>query len=298
MLNIPTDMQTRLDTGATTMSWCWRVTRADDQVFGFTEHDRDLIVDGMNFQAATGFVPGDMEHTSGFATDQASLFGTLNTDTITEAELARGIWDGARLDVLRVDWADPSLFVQVWTGEFGEIRRDEAAFEVDVLGHSYRLERTIGRLYSRHCDAELGDDKCGVDLNAAANTGTGSVTQITNPTSFQIDDLAGFSSGWFAEGSLIWQSGDNAGTSSRVRVHRNSGLATILEILEPPFAAIQIGDTAKTFAGCDKCLETCRDKFSNTLNFQGVPFMPGNDALIASPSSQPIKDGGSRNLIE
>ena len=83
MLTIPSDMQARLDGGATTLCWCWRVTRADGAVFGFTEHDRDLLVEGVNFAAATGFAPGEIDRTAGFTADQASIFGALNADAIT-----------------------------------------------------------------------------------------------------------------------------------------------------------------------------------------------------------------------
>ena len=33
-------LQAHLDSGATTLAWCWRIERADGVVFGFTDHDR------------------------------------------------------------------------------------------------------------------------------------------------------------------------------------------------------------------------------------------------------------------
>ncbi len=39
---------------------------------------------------------------------------------------------------------------------------------------------------------------------------------------------------------------------------------------------------------------TCRLKFDNIVNFRGFPHMPGNDRVIAYPSSlAPAMDGGS-----
>jgi hypothetical protein len=32
--------------------------------------------------------------------------------------------------------------------------------------------------------------------------------------------------------------------------------------------------------GCDHTLATCANRFVNAVNFQGEPFLPGNDALI------------------
>ena len=42
--------------GTTTIAWCWKVTRTDGEVFGFTSVDRDLTIDGVTYAAATGFI--------------------------------------------------------------------------------------------------------------------------------------------------------------------------------------------------------------------------------------------------
>lgn len=43
-------LQAHLDDGTTTLSWCWRITRADGMTFGFTDHDRTLSFDGTEFE--------------------------------------------------------------------------------------------------------------------------------------------------------------------------------------------------------------------------------------------------------
>ena len=55
MKTLPAALQSHLDTGATTLAWCWRVTRRDGVTLGFTDHDRDLTFDGATYEAATGF---------------------------------------------------------------------------------------------------------------------------------------------------------------------------------------------------------------------------------------------------
>ncbi|MEE9589695.1 MAG: DUF2163 domain-containing protein, partial [Hyphomicrobiaceae bacterium] len=55
MRTISDDLQTHLDSGVTTLCWCWRVTRRDGAVLGFTDHDRQLSFDGTAFEAASGF---------------------------------------------------------------------------------------------------------------------------------------------------------------------------------------------------------------------------------------------------
>ena len=46
-----------------------------------------------------------------------------------------------------------------------------------------------------------------------------------------------------------------------------------------PFG-VAVGDTAVLEAGCDRRLETCRDKFGNAVNFRGEPRVPGTETLL------------------
>ncbi|WP_159845869.1 DUF2163 domain-containing protein, partial [Brevundimonas sp. G8] len=54
MRNIPEEMAVRIESGATTLCHVWRLERADGAVMGFTDHDRDLVVDGVVCRAASG----------------------------------------------------------------------------------------------------------------------------------------------------------------------------------------------------------------------------------------------------
>jgi hypothetical protein len=48
MREIPEPLQEALDGGATRLARCWRLTRRDGVVMGFTEHDRALSFDGVD----------------------------------------------------------------------------------------------------------------------------------------------------------------------------------------------------------------------------------------------------------
>ena len=75
MKALPEALSLHLATGATTLCWCWRLTRADGTRLGFTDHDRDLTFDGTTFEAAAGFTASEMrdalgEHTVATAYEQ------------------------------------------------------------------------------------------------------------------------------------------------------------------------------------------------------------------------------------
>ena len=55
--------------------------------------------------------------------------------------------------------------------------------------------------------------------------------------------------------------------------------------LSMPFV-IQAGDQFSIYAGCDTRLDTCIEKFDNTLNMRAEPYLPGQDAFSAVQPSR------------
>ena len=45
------------------------------------------------------------------------------------------------------------------------------------------------------------------------------------------------------------------------------------------------GTRALVQEGCDRTLATCATRFGNAVNFQGEPFLPGNDLVARHPSA-------------
>ena len=61
------------------------------------------------------------------------------------------------------------------------------------------------------------------------------------------------------------------------RIVGQDGAWLILD--HPPLAALPPGTRVLLNEGCDHTLETCATRFANAINFQGEPFLPGNDLL-------------------
>lgn len=162
MLSIPDSLQARLSAGVTTLCWCWRVTRRDGAVFGFTDHDHDLEFDGLVHEAAAGFGAVEAEQETALSPGHARLLGGLDSHRIKPADIEAGLWSQARVETWRVDWNDPAQRVRVRQGEIGEIRLEVGVFHAELRGMSHRLDNVVGRIFSRRCDAELGDARCGV----------------------------------------------------------------------------------------------------------------------------------------
>ncbi|WP_421792252.1 DUF2163 domain-containing protein [Hyphobacterium sp.] len=292
MLSVPNELQARLDGGVTTLCWCWRVERRDGQVFGFTDHDGELEIDGLSYVADSGLTGSELDVRTGRESATGEVAGVFDHDAITAADLRNGLWNGAMIEVFRVDWTSPALKVKTWIGEFGSISHDGVSYRAELHGYSRRLERSIGRIYSRHCDASFGDPRCGLDASSAEFHSSGTVSALL-PSGFAVDGLNTYSDGWFSSGWLEWTSGTSTGQRSRVRRHHISEGQVVLT-LDADQSLVEAGDTFDVVAGCDKRHATCRDKFSNIQNFRGFSLIPGLDALAASPASERSRDGGSR----
>ncbi len=77
-------MQDHLDGGTTTLAWCWKLTRRDGVVFGFTDHDEVLSFGGIAFEPDTGFVASEIRSLGDLAVDAQDVQGALRSDRITE----------------------------------------------------------------------------------------------------------------------------------------------------------------------------------------------------------------------
>ena len=164
MRHLPEELADRIESGAATLCHAWLLTRIDGVVAGFTDHDRDLEVDGVVCRASSGWTGGAAESAVGLTPGAAVIGGVLDHVAITEADIAAGLLDRAEVALWRVDWRRPDLKVRMWVARLARVRREGEAFTADLEGPLAALERVVGRTYGRDCDAQLGDARCTVDL--------------------------------------------------------------------------------------------------------------------------------------
>ncbi len=210
MRTVPAELAARIESGAATLCHVWRLTRADGAVSGFTDHDRDLSHDGLLCLAGDGWTGGVAGW--GLGAGEAGTMvaaGAFAAEGLDPDDLAAGLYDGAVVECRRVDWSAPELFVPLWIARISRVRREGEAFTADLEGPLAQLERVAGRSYGRLCDANLGDDRCGVaadhpDLAAGCDkrfdTCSGRFDNILNFRGFPSIPGNDFLSRWPAKG--------------------------------------------------------------------------------------------------
>lgn len=284
---------THLSSGITTVCRAWDVTRTDGAILGFTDHDVDLSFDGVTYLAGGGMTARTFEQSTGLAVDNSEAIGVLSDQSITEEDINGGRFDAAPVRFWQVNWKDPSQRVLIFRGTLGEIERSSVGFRAELRGLSEALNRERGHVFQAACSAVLGDKRCKLNTDDVAYSVVASVEQVVGGGVITFSDLGVFADRWFERGAFEVVSGDASGFTTVIKNDRSVDGARQIELWDPVPRNLRVSDSVRLIAGCDKRIETCRSKFSNTLNFRGFPSIPGDDWLVSYPKSGGDNDGGS-----
>jgi len=283
-----------LGTGITTTCRAWALTRRDGVVMGFTDHDRVLHFDGVEFRPDTGLTALALQQTTGLSVDNTEALGALCDAAIREEDIEAGRYDGADLRAWLVNWQDVDQRTVLFRGTIGELRRAGGAFEAELRGLTDALNVPLGRVYQKACSAVLGDRDCAFDLDTPGYVSERVAEEVEDTRVFRFAEMGGFAEDWFRHGVIRVESGAASGLVGLIKRDRMDGTGRVIELWHPLGARVAPGDALRIEAGCNKRMATCQFKFNNLANFQGFPDIPGDDWTITDPTKSPALDGGSR----
>lgn len=286
MKTISIELKNHLAGEVTTLATCWKLTRRDDTVYGFTSHDKDIVFDSVTYAASTGFTPSAIDNNAALSVDNLDVEGMLSDGSITEADIMAGKYDFAEIEIFQVNYSDLAQgALKLRRGWLGEVSFHRNSFIAEVRGLTQLLSQRIGELYSPSCRAALGDTRCKV--NMSTHTVAGSVTIAASSQEF-IDSGRSETTGLFNFGTITFTSGDNEGLSVEVKEYfLQGGDGKIILALPMPYS-ISIGDNYSMTKGCDKTVSTCHSRFNNVLNFRGEPSVPGLDRMLETAGTRSI----------
>lgn len=366
MKTIPAPLNTHLQGSLTTLCTCWKVTLSNDTVLGFTDHNEDVIVDGVTYRSSESYNATNVQSSNNLNVDNMEVHGVLSSPSITEDDLRAGVWDYAKVSIFSVNYVTPGAGkLSIRDGSLGQVSLAEPGlFTAELRGLMAYYARTLGELTSPTCRASLGDTRCGFPVESLKVTSTISsvsadglalydpariepgpsdsvtITSISSgggdwyvsysgaftpalvpgeavvisgvlpnmaelnnitiaETPAQSSTTGSFrlplpngttlgayngggkvarlgQSGYFDYGRIKFISGLNVGLSREVKAYVPGQIQ-----LQLPFPyAIASGDIYEMWPGCDKTFPTCRDRFNNTLNFRGEPYVPGINKIV------------------
>lgn len=253
----------------------WRIRRRDGVTLGLTSHDRDLWFDGVVHRAAPGMIPSAIRRTADLSPDSAEVQGALTHDSIAGDDLASGRFDGSVVEIGVVDWESFDRAV-LYRGEIGGVAEQAGSFSAELRSAKADLEADTVPRTSPTCRAQF----CGPGCTLSAARYTHEVVLATvDLAANRVAFAGGPGADAMRDGSLRWLDGPHAGLSMEVVAAGENGLVLDIE-LDP---ALQPGARARLREGCDHTVQTCQSRFANAVNFQGEPFLPGNDLIARYP---------------
>lgn len=292
MSDFPEELAEHLRQTVKTLCHCWRLTRRDGAVLGFTDHDYPLSCDGTVFRPESGLSASEARSSLDLTVDTVDVEGALSSADLSEEDIAAGLYDGARVETLLVNWCKPEEFALLRQAAIGKIERRDGRFVAELESRAASLDQANGRTIKRKCDAELGDARCAFDTDHEGFHAAAIVQAVEGNDMLIVAGLDGFEAGWFSNGLLTWTSGANTGRVERVVSHRAQGAEYILTLWAEDLSSVRPGDGFSLVAGCDKQFATCKDKFANAVNFRGFPHLPGNDSAYSYVNEGGNFDGG------
>jgi uncharacterized phage protein (TIGR02218 family) len=259
-----------------TVATFWRVLRRDGVTLGFTTHDHDLWFGGIVHRATPGMVPSAIRRSADFEPDSAEVQGALSHDSISEAELAAGRFDGARVLIGLVDW-ESGEHQLLYRGAIGTVSEEAGKFTAELQSRKAELQLDPIPRTSPSCRAAF----CGVGCAlSAAQFSHEAVLVAHDPDGNSVQLSCDAANGLLVSGTLRWLDGPYAGITMGVLAQDGAALVLDTPVDDP----LPSGLRAVVREGCDRTLETCATRFANAVNFQGEPFLPGNDLIARYPS--------------
>jgi len=168
---------------------------------------------------------------------------------------------------------DAAAYITFWIGriklvefgqEYAKITCDPLEAAIDNMILRYK--------YQRQCNHDLYGTFCGVDRTAYATTvsvvSMAGSTYVVTGTEFADKQSAAWPNGgadWWVAGEAI------VGGARRMITATTPTTLT----LTSPISGIGPGTVITVYAGCEKSVSTCKEKFNNVANFGGFPYVPG-----------------------
>lgn len=239
--------------------------------FRYTSADGDVSYAGNTYTAvpiARGAVEATsetarlaLEITCARSLGVLDLFSTLPPDEIVAVTMRRlHAGDGEA--------------ITLWMGRILNVTLNSAAAKIHCESVYTSLKRTgLRRLYQMACPHVVCGPGCG--LTRATYKAIKTVATVAGTT--LTFSAIGAADNYYTGGYLEWTSG---GVVSRRAIRQQ--LAGVVEI-SFPLPGLTASASVDLYPGCDHTLATCTSKFSNSLNYGGMPYFPPKNPFNGTP---------------
>lgn len=237
------------------------------QVWRYTAGAEDVTHQSLTYQALT-LERSEIAQTGEFGRQNLAIKMSPEADLIQEY-IAQPPAQVMTLVIRRLHEADGPA-VTLWQGRVLNIEWQPGVAELRAEPVYTSLQRTgLRRLYQRNCPHVLYDTACGANRDRYITLGK--VTAVSRHT-IDVVEAAAQAAGYFTGGYAEWNWHDNRIERRMIIAHTGRTLT-----LTRTGGGLALGITVELYPGCDRTLTTCHNKFTNSANYGGFPWIPSKN---------------------
>ena len=140
--------------------------------------------------------------------------------------------------------------------------------KIQISSNISKLNSKIGQLFSPICRECFGSKKCGVNLQGYKTIGiiTDIISQDCICGNHQENKKTDV--GYYRFGTIKFLTGKLKGIVLQIKDEKEGKIYLLKNT-----TLINIGDEYEIFAGCNKTIKECQERFNNVKNFRGEPYI-------------------------
>ena len=230
----------------------------------YTSSNQDIDYDGRTYLARL-IKRGDISlHSNSLKTQL--IVTTALTNAFGRQYIQGPIEHRVALTVYRRHNAESADWVTYWKGYVKAVGFKPSSISIVCTLNTLALGRVALMLkYSRNCAVPLYSSRCTISKTDSDFYRDGTITAI-NGAFVEATIFSSESDGWFSGGIFKEDTGK---ALQKVIGHNDNRVR-----LSRTVSVLAVGDTFRAWRGCDHIRTTCRNIFSNELNYQGQPYIP------------------------
>ncbi len=251
--------------------YCFEIKLKDDHVLFLNSSNQDLVVNSRKYFAHSGIHVLEIENNN-TALFKVILHGIVENKAITHNIVLEGsIWT--------ILWVHHDKIIREEKLLLTEYVFKDLEFLITLNAETVKYNSELLKAFSKTCRANLGDHKCKIDIEKFAEECT--IQSIEDNFSFNVSTIKNYP-GYFDRGSLLIYI-DNYKYSWFIKQQTKNTIILDLNNINIHFSIllkININTKVKLYPSCDKYFSTCINKFNNSNNFRGEPFIPDKEYYL------------------
>jgi len=254
----------------------WKITSRDGLTAAYCGHTRPAA--GKNWNPLTPFLFNGVTYTPsasvntrdvhkiGFSPNSSQINGVFD-NIIKRSEVEGGRWKLAKVTYEYVNYLDLTLgSTGKIVGVVGQIEVKNPEYTMEFFSNAQLLHQLIGDMTSPTDRSNFPAGLLKTSYQSNRN-----VVSSADQRHLVVDGAA-IADNYYTEGIVFWTTGNNAKYNG-MEIKSNTG--NTLELQLPMPEVITAGDHVTLLAGYDGTRDQMKSKFSDMIDFQGEPDLPG-----------------------